>query len=369
MHLAIGLFRECWGIRQPPLKAVRQRAEQLGYHYARLYFVGGNWWLSLATSECCDLVMSVSAELDQHSDCWILVKHGQGPLLIHWHQGQLVRVCQQPLAACVEEFQQQCRDRAAAQCLQHGWNEELPAPWTDAGQVPVKFRHQRLLALEQLHYLPNYRRRRRLRLTAALLLAVGGAAVGLWYGWPTKPAMDHDADATAVAVLSWLPAGQVMTALLPVAASRWQGPWELTGITLSGASLSFEYRGHAPLALHSLQRTDAVGWQTASQRMPLTRRQQLSLTLQRRTQAEAPTVSELHGEALLLLAEQRPGLSLSQQGQQLILRWQNWSLAQLNELIQRLLPLALHSDSASLQAVGKGWNGEWVLTTTGKVVQ
>ena len=367
MQLAIGLFRECWGMQQPPLKAVRQRAQQLGYHYARLYFIAGNWWLSLATAECCDLVLCLSCQLNQHSDCWILVKHGQGPLLIRWHQGQLVRVCQQSLTACVEEFEQQCRDKTGVMCLQHGWNEPLPSPWQGAQQLDVKFSQQMLLALDQLHHLPIYRRRRRIQQGALLLLLLSLTTVIVWHlATPTKVKKSH---VTTVLTTNWLPADQVMAVLVPVASVRWEGPWELTEVTLDGAQLVFNYRGHGPLALHSLQTTDSINWRPLPQSVQLKRRNQLLLAWQTRAADGGPSQQELQQEALILLAEQRPGLSLFQQGQRLTLRWQNWSLTQLSELVHRLLPLALHSHSATLQASANGWNGEWVLTSTGKIVQ
>lgn len=371
MQAAVGVFRECWGVKRPPVKAVQERAKSLGYRYAQLYFIAGNWWLSLAMAACADAVLGISAKVRPQAQCWILVKHGNGPLLIIWQQGRLHRVCQQSLTDCVAECNSADACVEEQQYIQHGWVEPLPEPWADAADVDYD-RSQRLVALESLPQLALYRKpRRRWQWLVVLALLLTAAAGGWWMlapvGTEHSKAQLEAVNAGANGVRQRLPLAAVFAQVEPLAMRRWQGAWQLQSVELKGTHLTTRYHGYAPLALYSMQQTDVIN-SGANQQQPITRSQVQDISTVQ--QPSADQLSPWRSDALLraLLTENRPGLKIQRLGSQWQFNWQHWSLPQLRELSQRLAAVPLHLQKLSLIPSEQGWNGNLTLTNPPKVM-
>lgn len=369
MQHAVALFRECWGIKRPQVKALKQRAAVLGYHYAQLYFIDGNWWLALAMSACSDAVLGLSARVNAQQECWILANHAQGPLLIVWRRGRLVRICQQSLEACAQEFERDADTSKPIQCLQHGWLVELPAPWTTAAEVNY-CNQQRLRPLEQLKQLPVYQKLRRrwqvLMLASAVVLvllllgvwqALHTTAVGVTTAAGEKP---FNARRWVYSPAQRLPLHVLTTHIADIAASPWQGVWQLKRIELRGQQLVAQYQGESPLALYSHGQPPLL-----LTRYPPTQRlvRQQSTPLTGKRVITSTTLPALAASQLLqdLAIENRPRLTMTRQARQWSFSWQQWSFAQFLELTERLASLPLHVSALTLNDTPLGWNGRLTL--------
>lgn len=377
MQTAVGVFRECWGVQRPPVKVVQQRAKTLGYRYAQLYRIAGNWWLSLAMASCTDAVLGISVRVLPQAHCWILVKHGQGPLLVVWEQGRLQRVCQQSLADCVAESSaaRTAGSSEEVQYLRHGWLDTLPEPWRDAADIDYDRSH-RLVSLESLPQLPVYKTpRRRLQWLLALLLSV--IVISAVYGWwlQQRPGIDKQQLAISNAPPASantvnrqrLPLSAVIDRLMPLAKNRWQGAWQLQSLQLQGAQLIARYHGYAPLALYAMNDTDHIGAITAPQQ-PLLRSNVEDLSAHQ--QPLSKRLGRWRGDAFLraLLIENRSGLNVARRGERWQFSWQHWSLPQVNELSQRIAAAPLHLQQLVLTPSELGWDGNLTLTELPKVM-
>ena len=369
MSMAIAIFRECLGLRPPSLKAVKKRAEQLGFSYAQLYHVAGNWWLSLAASACADAVLCASGRVPVASECWIITQHSQGPLLLVWRNGQLMRVAQQSLQRCADEYKQHQQNpnetaHKTVVCQHYGCLTGLPSPWSEVAESqPPSV--QSLVALAQLPSIPLFKKKRRLRyVTGAIVLLLVGVAILLGVNGlqPDKKVVSPVPDTTTEPLqLSYLPLTAVMDEVLAVARHPWQGPWQLTQVNVKQAVLNAHYQAYTPLALYSADEAlelppSANGGQRLQQvnTTPLQVSAQPLLTMLSVWQAD-----RLQHE---LLIEQRPGLMLKRLGRRWQFEWQGWGLTQVQELATRLQDSALVLQELKLLNTAIGWQGQLVLT-------
>ncbi|MGM0481103.1 MAG: hypothetical protein ACQEQZ_04125 [Pseudomonadota bacterium] len=362
MQVVAQLFRECWGLKRPRPGLLCRRAQLLGYDHLQVHKIAGNWWLSLGAEPIIDWVMALSAGVPPTQRCLILAHHENTSVLIEWQQGQLQRI--EPLSPAA--LTQHCTELAETDLLlEYNWPLPLPAGWQRAQSLLMDSTAAALVPLNQVKSLPQLGRRRLIvRLTLALLLLL--AVTAALFGWlkssaglvPTAAAESSKAAVAAqTAQRFYLPPDRVLQRMLNVIVVPVSGAWQLRQVQLSGRVLQVQYQGQPPLAWLQLPAESAK----ATSQKPLLQ-QQLPLT-QQRLMVTANHITENLPQLLLRFRQTPlPGLSAQLQGQQLQLRWQDWTGAQLQQLSERLQERTLDTVAASLQRSLLGWSGSLTVT-------